>query len=421
MEPAFLRWALLRSAFARGYWLATALYLVVVAELSPFQLVLIGVFQGLTVLVAEIPAGVLADTVSRRLSLVVGHVVMGAGMAMAGMVTAFPLLVVSQCLWGLGWAFSSGADVAWVTDELGRRDLVDRVLTAQARWELLGLPLGMVLFGALGWATSLSTSIVVAGMAMVLLGLAVARWPETGFVPAAAGRRWREATAIFTCGVGLARTDPVVRAVVGATLLVNGGAAVYGRLLERRLVLVGMPTDPNPIVWFAALGMAGAGAGAVALRVVERRLDDSGAAARSGYVLSCATGAAGLVVFAVAGDVLTAAAASLVVSGVAGPIIRATATLQVNRRTSSAARATVHSLLSQAENTGEIVIALLLAAVASASPPAALLAAAMVFLLAAATVGRVGERSAPRRMAPEKSLPRRSIATSLRPRKSPPR
>src|SRR5438067_4382609 len=95
---AFLRWAFIRAALARGYWLATALYLVVVAHLSPFQLVLIGTFQGLTVVAAEIPAGVLADTVSRKLSLVIAHVVMGAGMAMVGVVTAFPLLVVSQCL-----------------------------------------------------------------------------------------------------------------------------------------------------------------------------------------------------------------------------------------------------------------------------------------------------------------------------------
>ncbi|MBA3803298.1 MAG: MFS transporter, partial [Acidimicrobiia bacterium] len=118
LTTAFLRWALVRAALARGWWLATALYLVVVADLSPFELVLIGVFQGLTVLIAEVPAGVFADAVSRRLALVVAHIVMSAGMAMTGFVTAFPLLVVSQCLWGLGWAFSSGADVAWITDEL---------------------------------------------------------------------------------------------------------------------------------------------------------------------------------------------------------------------------------------------------------------------------------------------------------------
>src|SRR4051812_6283153 len=84
---AYLRWALLRAALARGWWLATALYLVVVADLSPSQLVLIGVFQGLTVVIAEVPAGALADAASRRLALVISHLAMGAGMAMTGLVT----------------------------------------------------------------------------------------------------------------------------------------------------------------------------------------------------------------------------------------------------------------------------------------------------------------------------------------------
>src|SRR5687767_2480256 len=156
LRTGFLRWALARSALARGWWLTTALYLVVVADLSPSELVLIGVFQGLTVLVAEVPAGALADATGRRSTLVVGHVVMGAGMALTGGATSYPVVVVSQCLWGLGWAISSGTDVAWITDELRRPDAIDRVLTAQGRYELLGTPVGLVTFGALAWATTLS-------------------------------------------------------------------------------------------------------------------------------------------------------------------------------------------------------------------------------------------------------------------------
>ena len=41
---------------------------------------------------------------------------------MAGLVTTFPALALSQMLAGTGWAFSSGADVAWITDELDRPD-----------------------------------------------------------------------------------------------------------------------------------------------------------------------------------------------------------------------------------------------------------------------------------------------------------
>ena len=37
-----MRWTCTRAALARGYWLVTALYLVVIADLRPFQFVLIG-------------------------------------------------------------------------------------------------------------------------------------------------------------------------------------------------------------------------------------------------------------------------------------------------------------------------------------------------------------------------------------------
>ena len=45
---AFLRWTCARGALARGYWVVTALYLVVVAHLTPFQLILIGTFQNIS-------------------------------------------------------------------------------------------------------------------------------------------------------------------------------------------------------------------------------------------------------------------------------------------------------------------------------------------------------------------------------------
>ncbi len=79
----YLRWAFARAVLARGYWSTTAVYLVVVAQLAPFQLVLIGVFQSVTALLAEVPAGVLANTVGRRATLVVAHLATALGMVMA--------------------------------------------------------------------------------------------------------------------------------------------------------------------------------------------------------------------------------------------------------------------------------------------------------------------------------------------------
>ncbi len=383
----YLRWACLRSTCSRGYWLVTSVYLVTVAELSASELVLIGTFQSLVVLVAEVPCGVLADSVSRRLSLVIGHVVMGIGMAMAGLVTSFPALVVSQCLWGLGWAFSSGADVAWVTDELDSPGRIDRVLIGQARWDLVGTPVGIIAFGALAWATTLIVAIVVAGTSMALLGLlVVARWPEDGFTPVEAGRRWRDAASTFRRGIRLARGDRVILVMLMATLLVDG-ALTFGRLRELRLVDLGIPTHPDPIVWFAVISLIGAVLGAVVLRSIEGRIAGVGVPRRT-FVLICVIGAAGLVLFAAAPNTPTAVAGLLLVSGIADPVRRAAAAIWVNQRTVSAVRATVHSMLSQAENVGEAAIGTALAVVAASSTVGAILCSAVLFVVAAGLVAR---------------------------------
>ncbi len=388
LTTAFLRWALLRAALARGWWLTTALYLVVVAGLSAFQLVLIGVFQGLTVVIAEVPAGVLADAFSRRRALVVAHLVMGAGMAMTGFVTEFPLLVVSQCLWGLGWAISSGADTAWITDELDRPDLIDRVLAAQGRFDLLGTVTGIVGIGAVAWATSLATAIVLAGAAMMGLGLAVvAKWPETRFSPLNTGSRWVESTAVFRRGIAVARSDRVIFRVLAGTLLVNGGAEGFGRLFERRLVGLGIPTETDPIVWFAAIALLAATLGAITLRYVEARVEGTGVARRV-YVAACGVAVAGLVVFAHAPNTESAVAGSMLVSGVGLPTIRVAGIILVNRRTSSDVRATVHSLLSQSENAGEIICGLALAFIASSTSSSVTLMGSAVLVACAGVVMR---------------------------------
>ena len=44
---------------------------------------------------------------------------MGTGMLITGLVTDFVPLMLAQMLWGLGWTFSSGADVAWIFDVEG--------------------------------------------------------------------------------------------------------------------------------------------------------------------------------------------------------------------------------------------------------------------------------------------------------------
>ena len=362
----FLRWSFVRSSSFRGYWIVTSLYLVVVADLSAFQLVFLGTAMELTVLLSEVPTGVIADTVSRKWSIVISHVLMGLGMLVTGFVTAFGALVIAQMLWGFGWTFSSGADVAWVTDELDDPSRIDRVLTARARWQQYGAAFGMVGFGTVAWATSLGTAIVLAGAVMIGLGAyVVVRFTEHAFTPTRENR-WQESVSIARRGLALARNDREIMLVFGATLLINSGAEAFDRLFPKRLVDLGFPQDPDPIVWFTALGIVTLAVGAIALRIVEVRIDGVDVARRV-YAVACLIGAVGLIVLAHAPNDVVGMAGVLVVGGVAWTIVRSVSVIWVNRRSTSDVRATVQSFLGQAESTGEIAGGLALGVLAQVS------------------------------------------------------
>ena len=80
---------------------------------------------------------------------------------------------------------------------------------------------------------------------------------------------------------------------------------------------------------------------------------------------------------------------ALLMGGIARPVIHTVATIWVNRRTTSDVRATVHSLLSQAEHVGEITFGVALALVArSASITASLMGSAVLLAAAGFVVSR---------------------------------
>ena len=295
---------------------------------------------------------------------------MGTGMLITGLVTAFPALVATQMLWGVAWTFSTGADVAWLTDELERAERAPALLTAGARWGQIGGASGMVAFGALAWAAGLSTAIVTAGAAMLALGGFVAlRFGEHGFTPTRR-ERWRESVSIFRRGVDLSRRDREIPLVLAATLLTNGAAEGFGRLYPKQLVGLGFPAKPASIVWFAALGLVSLAMGALALRIVEARIDGAGVARRV-YAAACVIGALGLALLAAAPDVFTGMSGVLIVGGVSLTVTRCASVIWVNARTASDVRATVHSFLSQAEYLGEITLGFGLGALAQATGIAA--------------------------------------------------
>jgi MFS family permease len=368
LVAVFLRWTFARAFLHRGWWLVTSVYLIVDAGLGPAELVAIAIGQGLTCLLLEIPAGVVADIVSRQWSLVISHVLMGSAMLTTGLVTDFSAIIATQMLWGLSWTFAGGADVAWLTDELAQPERVPTVLVLAGRTQLLGSAAGIVVLGMLGSAIPRAATMILAGAAMVVLGLYVVfRFREERFVPVRS-RRWKGSWSVLTAGLRLARSSRILLVVFAATVLVNV-AHQSGRLHQLRLVEVGFPAEP--LVWFAGLSVTILLVGAAALRVVETRVHPARTTPLT-YALGCASGAIGLGGLAIAPGPVTAATAVLV-TGTADPIARTVSTIWVNQNATSNVRATMHSFLSQTEYLGAILGGAAITVIAAAGGTAAAL------------------------------------------------
>lgn len=344
----------MRAVLHNGWWLVTSLYLVTNGHLTPSQLVFIGVAQGIAALLFEIPAGVFADTFSRKWSLVISHILMGVAMLATGLVTDFAVLMATQMVWGVSWNFASGADTAWVTDELNEPHRIAGVLTRSARAQLSGAAVGIAGIGILAWITSLSSAMVSSGLAMLLLGLYVMfRFHESRFIPTRQ-QRWRISWDIFNKGLFLIRKSRTILVIFAATFLVNGATDAYTRLFPKQLTDIGFPNGLAPIVWLTGLSILTLLVGVMAVRIIEARIGGVDAVRRD-YALASIIGAAGLALLAFAPNEVIGGIAVLLIGGIALPVTRILATIQVNSQTTDNVRATVHSFLGQAEYLGEII------------------------------------------------------------------
>src|SRR5512138_1997176 len=77
------------SQFAAALFMNTAftvfiVYQVQAGHLNPFELVLTGTVLEATAFVFQIPTGVVADVYSRRLSVILGYLLVGVGIMLSG-------------------------------------------------------------------------------------------------------------------------------------------------------------------------------------------------------------------------------------------------------------------------------------------------------------------------------------------------
>jgi len=93
--------------------------------LSYFKISLVTSALGLSMAVFELPTGALADGFSRKVSVVVGFFIIAVAAAMIPLTHTFAWLLAAWVVMGFGMTFISGAQVAWIIDNLTERKRTD--------------------------------------------------------------------------------------------------------------------------------------------------------------------------------------------------------------------------------------------------------------------------------------------------------
>jgi MFS family permease len=165
----------------RWVWLGEAVWVIYLVEergLSFGQVLAFEAAFGATILLAEVPTGIVADRYSRKLSVILASAITALAMLTFGLATGIPILLVSYVAFGIGEAFSSGADSAVLfetlktlkrDDEFSRRvGFFNGMLTAVIAASTV---VGAIL---VTWLPLNAPFIISAGLSLPALGLALA-------------------------------------------------------------------------------------------------------------------------------------------------------------------------------------------------------------------------------------------------------
>ncbi len=330
-------------------------YQVEIVGLDPLQLVLVGTALEVSAFVFEVPTGIVADRYSRKLSIVTGYAITAAAFVLMALVPTFIALVTASFLWGLGWTFVSGAQQAWLADEIGEMNAAPLYLAGE-RLKNYGAFCGIVMAVLIG-SFEIHYSILVAGLGFAAWSVALyVLMQESGFTPSVEAR---EAHFVQTLreGFSVIRRSQTLMLLMLVGVVFGTFSEGYDRLAAAHLLRgfsFEVSTGLTPVIAFGLMTAAGVLLSIVAVSYLERVVDTENAR-HLARVLSIITVSILIfvLVFALTGQVWLAIAMYIVLQplrSVIDPLTMA----WVNRNIASEVRATVISMHAQSDALGQM-------------------------------------------------------------------
>jgi MFS family permease len=248
----------------------------------------------------EVPTGIVADTIGRRTSYLLGTVTLAAStflyVLLWQMGAPFWEWALVSILLGLGFTFFSGAVEAWLVDALTATGFAGELETVFGRGQIVtgaGMLIGSVAGGFIAEQTSLGVPFVLRGAVLIAM-FAFAFWAmrDVGFTPERGGRplaqmrrigansieygwqvpavKWLMVEALFTGGVGIYAFyalqpyllelygDPDAYQVAGLVAAIVAGAQIAGGFAAPRIRRL-FRRRTSALIALAALGVVSLG------------------------------------------------------------------------------------------------------------------------------------------------------------------
>jgi MFS family permease len=204
------------------------------AGLSNLEAFAANAFFTAGMVVFEVPTGIVADTVGRRASFLLGTVTLTASTLLYVMLwqieAPFWQWAVVSLLLGLGFTFFSGALEAWLVDALtatGYRGGMEPVFGRGQIVTGVGMLTGSVAGGFIAQQASLGLPFVLRGVVLlVMFAVAFRLMHDIGFTPEKGGRPLTEMRRIASASIDYGWRVPAVKWLMVEALF-TGGVGIY--------------------------------------------------------------------------------------------------------------------------------------------------------------------------------------------------
>jgi MFS family permease len=225
----------------------------------------------------EVPTGIVADTIGRRTSYLLGTVTLTAStffyVLLWQIEAPFWQWAISSMLLGLGFTFFSGAVEAWLVDALTATGFTGQLESVFGRGQIVtgaAMLTGSAAGGLIAQQTSLGVPFVLRGLILIVMFVVAFRlMHDTGFTPEKGGRplaemrkvlsnsieygwrvpaaKWLMVEALFTGGVGIYAFyalqpyllelygDPRAYQIAGLVAAIVAGAQIAGGVAAPRI------------------------------------------------------------------------------------------------------------------------------------------------------------------------------------------